>query len=240
LTATRVALILAFLSAILPSLASAQTRAADAPAAPGSQALERELQRVLAEPDFQRGMRAGGQDSRDLGRWLLLQLRRLLDRLGGLHQTNYALFLVSVIVGSAVLLALLAHIAYTLVRALRRSGRPAAGTDGAPRERPQTPDDLRRRADELAERGEFREAVRALFLALIRSLQLKGLLPRSGSQTNAENLRRLRDHVGLVAVVRPFTETFDSRWYGRRPTSAQDVSRCREWFEAALREVEGP
>jgi hypothetical protein len=106
------------------------------------------------------------------------------------------------------------------------------------RERPRTPADLRREAEELAERGEFREAVRSFYLALTRSLQLAGLLPRTTSQTNWEGVQHLRDHAGLLAIVQPFTEVFDAKWYGQRPASAEDVDRCRGWFEAAVREVE--
>ncbi len=238
LTGMRAALILACVSAILPSAVAAQTRDPQRPPRPTREALERELQQILAQPDFRRAMRAGDQDARSLSQWLALQLRRLFARLGGLHETNYALFLVSVIVGSAILLALLSHIGYSLARALRRAQASSPGPTRPVRRRPQTPDDLRREAEALAGQGLYREAVRSLYLALIRSLQLRGLLPHAASQTNAEHLHLLRDRASLIAAIRPFTGTYDSRWYGQRPASADDVSRCREWYEAALREVE--
>jgi hypothetical protein len=237
LTGTRAALILGYISGILPAAAWAQTRPEAPAASPRREALDRELQQILAAPDFQRAMRGGDEDSLNPAEWLRLQVRRLLERLGGLHQTNYALFLVSVSVLVAVLLALLAHITYTLVRALRRPSGERSGPARPAPSPPQSPEDLRRQADELAARGEFREAVRALYLALLRSLQLKGVLPRTRSQTNAENLRALRGCLTLLASVQPFTETYDSRWYGRRPAGPEDVARCREWLEAALREV---
>lgn len=238
MSALRVTAILACIVAILPVVARAQTPDAPAPPTPDHAALERELQQILAEPDFRRAMRASG-DSRDFVRWVRDQLGRLFGRLGGLHETNYAVFLVSVIVGGAVLLGLLTHITYTLVRALRRPSRGPAPPDGAPRARPQTVADLRREAEALAEAGRFRDAVRALYLALLRSLQATRLLPRTSSFTNAELLRLLREHGALITVVRPFTETFDSRWYGGRPATRDDFARCCAWFEAAQQEVEG-
>jgi len=207
---------------------------------PRREALERELQQILAQPDFRRAMRAGGEGSRDLRQWLLLRLRRLFDRLGGLHETNYALFVVAVTVGSVLLIGLLAHIIYTMSRALRGAGRPPGGPSQFAPARAKTADDLRREADALAARGEFREAIRALYLALIRALQARGLLSRATSRTNWEHLRQLHAHPQLTAVLQPFTETFDAKWYGQRPANADEVERCRAWFEAALREVDTP
>jgi hypothetical protein len=207
------------------------------PAPPSREALQWNLDEILARPDYRRAMRGGGGGSlRDL----LLRLRRLLERLGGLHETNHALFVVAVTVGCLLVVVLLGHIAYTLVRALRKPGGPRSGPGRVVRERPRTPEELCREADELAERGEFRQAVRSFYLALTRSLQLAGLLPRSTSQTNWERVQHLRDHAALVAIVQPFTEVFDAKWYGQRPASAEDVERCRGWFEAALQEVEAP
>jgi len=205
---------------------------------PSREALDRDLHDILARPDFRRAMRGGGQDPRNVGQWLLLHLRRLLDRLGGLQETNYGLFLVAVIVGTVLLAALLAHITYTVARALRTAGKPGAAKAKVIREGPKTPDDLRRQAEGLASRGDYREAVRLLYVALIRGLQLKGVLPRTSAHTNWEHLHQLRARPDLVAVVRPFTETFDAKWYGRRPAEAADVDRCRGWLDAALREVE--
>jgi len=209
------------------------------PAQPSRAALDRQLREILAQPEFERAMRAGNQDSRDLRQWLLTRLRRLFDRLGGLHETNYALFLVTVGALTILLVALLAHITYTIVRALRSAGRPSARPQAAPT-RPQTADDLRREAEALAARGEFRDAIRVFYLALIRALQVRGVLSRASSRTNWEHLRQLHAHPELAAVLKPFTETFDAKWYGRRPASAGEVERCREWFETALREVDTP
>jgi hypothetical protein len=234
-------LVTACVVAVLPVPAPAQgpdsapTHKGGASLAPPSrEALQRSLDEILARPDYRRAMRGGGGSLRDL----LLRLRRLLERLGGLHETNHALFIVAVTVGCLLLVVLLGHIAYTLVRALRKPGGPRSGPDRVVRERPKTPAELCREAEELAARGEFREAVRSFYLALTRSLQLAGLLPRTTSQTNWERVQHLRDHAVLLAIVQPFTEVFDAKWYGQRPASAEDVERCRGWLEAALQEVE--
>ncbi|MBM3473551.1 MAG: DUF4129 domain-containing protein [Armatimonadetes bacterium] len=209
-------------------------------AQPRREALERELRQILDQPDFKRAMRGSEEDPRAAMRRLLLRLQRLFARLGGLQQTNYGAFLVSVIVLSVLLIGLLAHITYTITRALRSAGRARGGPAPPPPARAKSADELRREAEALAARGEFREAIRSLYVALIRALQARGVLSRAASRTNWEYVRQLDTHPQVAAVLQPFTETFDAKWYGRRPASAEEMERCRAWFEAALREVETP
>ncbi len=208
------------------------------PAVPERELLDAKLEEILARPDFRRAMRGGGHDPRNVGQWLLLRLRQLLGRLGGLHETNYGLFLVAVVVGSVLLIAILAHIAYTFLQAFRPRGKPRRDARRAPESSSVEPSALIERADQLATQGDHRSAVRNLYLALIRSLQMKGVLPRTASQTNWEQLRHLAGRPGLAAIVRPFTRTFDEKWYGGRPADGGDVTRCRKWLQEALQAVE--
>ncbi len=208
-------------------------------ASPSRQALDSRLQKILQRPDYRHALQAGGTDPRALIRWLWLQLRRVLARLGGLQETNYALFLVAVIAGLALLIPLLAHIIYTLVRFFgRHQPVEAALAAGDRLPRPLSPADLIREAERHAAEGQYREAVRSLYLALNRDLQLRGLLPRTSSQTNWECLINLSSMPQVLALMRPFTQTFDEKWYGGRAANADDVSRCRGWLEAVRQEVE--
>jgi hypothetical protein len=198
------------------------------------------VEEILTRPAFQRAMRGGGRDPRDLGQWLLLRLRRFLARLGGLHETNYALFLVAVAVGTALLIAIVAHLAYTIAQAFKPTWAPKARRRATQAPPPSSPSALIRDAEELSAQGDHRSAVRSLYLALVRSLQMKGVLPRSASRTNWEHLAHLAARPALEARVRPFTQTFDEKWYGGRPADSSDVARCRAWLEETLREVEAP
>lgn len=217
---------------------AAESSAATRQDVPDVQQLRRVLDDILAEPEFRRAMRSRTYDSRELNRWLLLRLQRLIERLGGLHETNYGLFLMSVVVGSVLLLLLLGHIALTIARALG-GPMPGAQRPSAPRpSRAKSPEEYVREADELAAQGAFREAVRALYLGLIRLLQLQGFLPRTSTQTNREQLQHLREHTSLFPVMERFVETFETKWYGQRPASPRDVEQCRVWFAAVRQEVE--
>lgn len=207
-------------------------------AVPQRDLLDARLQEILARPDYRRAMRGRGHDPRNVGQWLLLRLRQLLSRLGGLHETNYGLFLVAVVAGSLLLIAILTHIAYTFLQAFKAPGRRRRDARRAPGRSPVEPSALIRQADEFAAQGDHRSAVRSLYLALIRSLQMKGALPRSPSRTNWEHLKHLAGRPALAAVVRPFTQAFDEKWYGGHPTDDDDVMRCRQWLQEALQTVE--
>jgi hypothetical protein len=233
-SAHRVALVVALLLGSVGALCRADETGSALPDRP---ALDRELRAILERPDFQRAMRGSSQDPRDVGEWIAEQLRRLFGRLGGLHEANYGLFLIFVVTGTALVLALGAHIAYTIAQAFRR--RPAPRREAPPRpESRLSPERLRREADQAATRGEYREAVRLLYLALVRTLQVQALLPRTSSRTNREHLAYLQARPGLLAVVAPFTETFEGKWYGQRAACAEDVQQCREWLAAAEEEAE--
>jgi Domain of unknown function (DUF4129) len=207
---------------------------------PPRQALDARLHEILAQPDYRKAMHAGGQDPQAALRWLWFQLMRLLSRLGGLHETNYGLFLFAVIAGGLVLAVLLAHIGYTVARFLRRKPTRDAPDEAGRPARPLAPDELIGQAERHAATGEYRLAVRALYLALIRHLQLREVLPRTSSQTNWEHLARLGPMPALANIVRPFTRTFDEVWYGGRPGGPAEFAQCRQWLEAALEEVASP
>jgi hypothetical protein len=215
----------------------ARSRAPD-PDTPDREMLETKLKQILARPDFRRAMRGSGHDPRNVGQWLLLRVRRFLGRLGGLHQTNYGLFLAAVAIGLVLLVAILTHIAYTFIQALRPMPRRTGDAHAARSARLPDPSSLMRQAAEQTAQGDHRSAIRSLYLALVHSLQMSGVLPRTASQTNWEQLAQLADRPSLAATVRPFTQAFDEKWYGGRPADARDVARCREWLEQALREVE--
>lgn len=80
-----------------------------------------------------------------------------------------------------------------------------------------TATDLAAAARALAARGEFREAVRKLFVALLYQLDERGLVRLHSEATNREYLALVRDLSRLHPVMAPMTDTFDRVWYGREP-----------------------
>jgi hypothetical protein len=94
-----------------------------------------------------------------------------------------------------------------------------------------SPAELWQRAEALARRGEFRQAVRALYLAVLTHLHRADLIRYDPTRTNGEYLRQLRAADGAGAVVEPFgrlTLLFEQKWYGERTCAADDYDSCVE------------
>lgn len=86
------------------------------------------------------------------------------------------------------------------------------------------------RAREFAERGEWREAVHALYWASIVALEDRRTLRRSGTRTPREALRLIESldpASHLREPLRAQTREFERIWYGLQPAAAAD-------YESAL------
>ncbi|HEY0096833.1 MAG TPA: DUF4129 domain-containing protein, partial [Archangium sp.] len=75
-------------------------------------------------------------------------------------------------------------------------------------------------ADELAARGEYREAVRSLYLALLSRLHREGVIHYDTALSNWDYLRQFRSRREWVPSFRELTRRFDFAWYGNLPVGA--------------------
>jgi len=87
-----------------------------------------------------------------------------------------------------------------------------------------TPGDLFETAMAAARAGDFRAAVRKLYISLLYELSERNLIEIDESATNREYLARLSRFEALVPPVREMTERFDVSWYGLFPTSQEEFS----------------
>ncbi|MET0401777.1 MAG: DUF4129 domain-containing protein [Cystobacter sp.] len=72
-------------------------------------------------------------------------------------------------------------------------------------------------ADELAARGQYREAVRGLYLALLSRLHREGAIHYDPHASNWDYLRQFRGRHEWKPSLRELTLRFDSAWYGNLP-----------------------
>ncbi len=85
--------------------------------------------------------------------------------------------------------------------------------------------EYRAEADRLAVRGEYKEAVRARFRAIIRELEERAVLDPRPGRTAGEIAREAGDVVPAIAAeVRSAAATFDAAWYGRLPTGQPEYA----------------
>jgi hypothetical protein len=146
-------------------------------------------------------------------------------------------------------LSLLAVLGYLLWRTLggrlgregaRREVRYLQGEDAELLLLP--PDELRQRADRFAADGNFRQALRHLYLSLLLQLDNCGIWRYDTRRTNWEHIRGLRRTPQGAALIEPLadiTRRFDRVRYGDQPCSAQDWTRFADDVEGVQQLANG-
>jgi hypothetical protein len=94
---------------------------------------------------------------------------------------------------------------------------------------------LKSQAGMHAAKGEFREAIRLLYLAGLEQLKLSGLLPGGISLSDNTNLRQIvrtlgPNHPGYLAF-KELVQVFQEKWYGLRSCEPMDYSRVTEYLK---------
>lgn len=194
------------------------------------------LARILARPEFDWPTRESSalEDAwqrfwEAVWRFLL----RLLLRGGGLglegSWAGYALSALAVLLLGAVL-------AY----ALRGLSRGFVGEAEIPAEADSgdaelTAESALRQAQARAEAGDYRLAVRYLYLSSLLLLEERGALRYDRSLTNREYLRHLAHRPELASILRDVVEVFERAWYGYRPVDPAAFAR----YAARVTELAG-
>ncbi len=78
-----------------------------------------------------------------------------------------------------------------------------------------------RRAEELSHGGDYRTAVRYLYLSALLALDEHGLLRYDRSRTNREYLRSVAARPEVATPLREVVDVFDAVWYGFQPLDQQ-------------------
>ncbi|SEK54847.1 protein of unknown function [Stigmatella aurantiaca] len=89
-------------------------------------------------------------------------------------------------------------------------------------------------ADELAARGEYREAVRSLYLALLSRLHREGAILYDATLSNWDYLRQFKGRSEWRAPFRELTRRFDFAWYGNLPVGPDGYQAFRALTQPLL------
>jgi hypothetical protein len=217
----------------LPTIAERLGALVDALAAPGSAApadARERLRRILAAPPFARPEPAQSSWLGDLLDWLFRLLARLLEpafRAGAGSSS-----LVGWLAFGIGLVALAGILAYVIVKVRRGTASDARARADHDPEANLTAAAARQQAASLASGGDYRTAVRFMYLAALLRLDERGLLRYDRALTNREYLDRLGDNVALRAQLALVVETFDRVWYGYAPLDAGGFEQYRRTVEA--------
>ncbi|WP_224249397.1 DUF4129 domain-containing protein [Hyalangium gracile] len=89
-------------------------------------------------------------------------------------------------------------------------------------------------ADELAARGEYREAIRSLYLALLSRLHRDGAILYDSTLSNWDYLRQFKGRREWLSPFRELTRRFDFAWYGNLPVGLDGYRDFRTLTEPLL------
>jgi hypothetical protein len=89
-------------------------------------------------------------------------------------------------------------------------------------------------ADELAAKGDFREAIRHLYLALLSRLHRDGVIDYDPTLSNWEYLFAFKGASALKAGFKELTRRFDFAWYGNEGVDSSAWSIFRRTAEPLL------
>jgi hypothetical protein len=183
------------------------------------------LAEVLARPEFQPERTPDVSPLRD---WL----NSLLARLPDLPPMPWLRHLL-VIGGLAVLTGVVAYLVTGLMGSFVAQAEVDEGRAGAI---PLTAGQALSRSREMAQAGDYRTAVRLLYLSTLLLLEERDLLRYDRTLTNREYLRQLAVRPTLAGALRPVVDTFDEVWYGETEPGADEYEAYAEQVER-LREV---
>lgn len=193
-------------------------------ALPPDELIRRKAAEVVSRPEYQ--LDAGlDPDARNLWlqilRWILTPFRWLFDALEGIPD---ALRWVIVVVISLIAVALIVHIVWSFVGAIREA--PPSRFAFTSREKPITPEEIEQAAQQAESAGDFIGAVRYLFLACLLRIERAEEKPIRRGITNRELLKRYRTSP-LFEPLRHFVEVIDTKWYGHDVCDPGDLHECR-------------
>lgn len=161
--------------------------------------------------------------------WLSRMAERLFNRLLG-----HAKWIGTVLEWLFYFIAALVTVLVFVFIAKRFRRLPSFTTDRGILTEPQRlmdPGAMRAQAYEDSQRGNYRRAIRYLYLSLLLYLDRAGLLTYDVGKTNGEYLSEIYTNMGETAEdFVALTLFFERKWYGMEQSSAGDFLQCEETF----------
>jgi hypothetical protein len=191
--------------------------------------VHRAVDEVLSRPEF----RPAAQPLLDrIWTWVLTRLGELLASL----TATTAGSIIGLVLFIAILI-LLALLATRFARTMSRSPEVDAAIVTPPR---RGADEWRVEAEAHEAAGEWRQAVRCRYRALVADLSSRGVVEEVPGRTSGEYRGEVgRNLPGAAEAFAGATEVFDRAWYGRRPTGKGEVERFRNLAGRVLERVPG-
>jgi hypothetical protein len=193
------------------------------------QEAESHLQEILARPQFQWPQEGPTLWQRIWERLLRLLFNLFPDSLVGGRPLGALL----AGLGGLLLLAVLLYAGRTLFAAVSPSGEHSEEAATHP---DVTSERALREAESLSQQGDYRMAVRYLYLSALLMLDERGLIAYDRTRTNREYLRTISHRPELASTLREVVDVFDRVWYGFRSLDQSTYAHYEAQVQA-LREM---
>jgi hypothetical protein len=204
-----------------------------APESSGDVEVREELERVLDRPEFIEYEDNRGKSIREWLERFFADLFDVPDDVETPQGPNLALPLppgeIFIVLGGILLVLIVGYLAYTYLKDRTPSSSraaPAAGEKPAEDPRDRAPEEHLDDAALLARQGDYRAALRALYLATLVSLDRRGFIQFDPALTNWQYIRQMSPGATRRDFAQ-FTRVFDYKWYGDEPTLESDYLVCR-------------
>lgn len=189
---------------------------------------EATLTQILSRPEFQYEV----EEPNILQRWwedFRLRLRQFLLDLLPTGETGNFLGNVITILGAVALAVVLAYALRGLVADFTAEAQ--VRPDDHLHDEDLTAETALKRAQEYSGGGDYRTAVRYLYLSSLLLLEERDLLRYDRSLTNREYLRSLAHRPELAQILREVIDVFDRVWYGFQPLNAREYEQYADRVE---------
>jgi hypothetical protein len=203
-----------------------------------------ELERILSEKEYQVYYKSNQNFLMDLldriQRWLESVLEKLFPNIEIQPQTPEWMSYGVAAIGITIIVILLILVARSFIREGRFKKQPVATTD----ELVSSTAQHLQKGQQLADNGEYRFALRHVFLAYILYLDEKNLIEARAWKTNLEYHQELSERLQHTAeVFYSFSKVFEEVMYGKRPITKDDyeqyVKQVTDWMDSNDRDAEG-
>jgi len=187
------------------------------------------LAAILARPTFGWNQSDSAQEPEETPPGPLDEvIRRLLEGLDGVLPDTVVvggdfIRVVLIVVGALALAAVAGVILRNLLADMASGEEADLGADGG--EENITSEVALKRARAVSAGGDYRTAVRYLYLSSLLWLEERGLLRYDRSRTNREYVRSVAGKPGLADSLQNVVNVFDQVWYGYRGVDAETYSR---------------
>lgn len=189
------------------------------------------LEEILAKPEYQWKAEAPS--------WLNELIQKFFDWLSGLlGEPGPVVIQVGgqaadlLVIGATVLIALM--LAFSLANLFKDFVSESALDAENGHEEPLSARTALNRAETLSKEGDYRSAVRYLYLSALLILDERGLLYYDRTKTNREYLRKVAGNPKIAGLLVEVINVFDRVWYGFQPVDEETYQR----YAARVRELE--